>query len=178
MLLLRVRYIAWKRISLEKPSLNKTDSHKTRKKIRICDIRSRNISFTSHLLRWACGRLLCGKTGRFTRRARNRRSNARRFFSRSSPFLFLLYFALFSPTSFFFSKIYTCFLSDDGFQTIIYNRDLNLTEPRSSRKLIYPKYCYYYTIVCIFQSAFSHPHAHPSSAGIRSAFYGNPCQEG
>ena len=38
--------------------------------------------------------------------------------------------------SFFFQKkkvvpttLYTCFLSDDGFQTIIYNRDLNITEP-------------------------------------------------
>ena len=33
-------------------------------------------------------------TGRFTRRARNRRSNARRFFSRSSPFV-LVYFPCF-----------------------------------------------------------------------------------
>ena len=33
-------------------------------------------------------RLLCGETGQFTRWARNRRSNARRFFSRSSPFYF------------------------------------------------------------------------------------------
>ena len=45
-------------------------------------------------------RLLCGETGRFTRRTRNRWSNARRFFSRSSPF-FLVYFALFSAVSFF-----------------------------------------------------------------------------
>ena len=35
-------------------------------------------------------RLLCGETGRFTRRARNRRSNARRFFSRSSPFFWFI----------------------------------------------------------------------------------------
>ena len=164
---------------MEKLSLNKTDSHKTRRKKRVCDIKSRNISFTSHLLRWACGslsplksaktnrrfkrtqfaqeirkdpkmkkkqkkttisvtvtyllnaktsrsklssiaeltrvqaqcqrymkslfntRLLCGETGRFTRRARNRRINARRFFLRSSPHLFLVYFVLFSPVSFF-----------------------------------------------------------------------------
>ena len=46
-------------------------------------------------------RLLCGETGRFTRRARNRRINARRFFLRSSPHLFLVYFVLFSPVSFF-----------------------------------------------------------------------------
>ena len=35
-------------------------------------------------------RLLCGETGRFTRRAQNRRSNARRFFSRSSPFFWFI----------------------------------------------------------------------------------------
>ena len=35
-------------------------------------------------------RLLCGETGRFTRRARNRRSNAPRFFSRSSPFFWFI----------------------------------------------------------------------------------------
>ena len=62
MLLLRVRHIAWKRIFVEKPSLSKTDSHKTRWKISICDIKSRNMSFTSHLLRWACGSL--SKTNR------------------------------------------------------------------------------------------------------------------
>ena len=50
-------------------------------------------------------RLLCGETGRFTRRERNKRSNARRLFSRSSPFFFfLVYFVLFSPVSFFFFK--------------------------------------------------------------------------
>ena len=27
-----------------------------------------------------------------------------------------------------------CFLSDDGYQTIIYNRDLNITEPDHKRK--------------------------------------------
>ena len=50
---------------------------------------------------------------------------------------FLVYFVLFSPVSFFFFKNkklsqelnYTCFLFDDGYQTIIYNRDLNTTEP-------------------------------------------------
>ena len=139
-----------------------------KKKKRVCDIKSRNISFTSHLLRWACGslsrtnhrfkrnqfaqkirqdpkmkktitvtvtyllngktsrcklssmaeltrvqaecqrcmkslfntRFLCGETGRFTRRARNRRSNARRYFG--AVHLFLVYFVLFSPVSFFF----------------------------------------------------------------------------
>ena len=35
-------------------------------------------------------RLLCGETGLFTRRARNKRSNARRFFSRSSPFFWFI----------------------------------------------------------------------------------------
>ena len=35
-------------------------------------------------------RLLCGESGRFTRRARNKRSNARRFFSRSSPFFWFI----------------------------------------------------------------------------------------
>ena len=35
-------------------------------------------------------RLLCGETGRFTRRTRNKRSNARRFFSRSSPFFWFI----------------------------------------------------------------------------------------
>ena len=44
-------------------------------------------------------RPLCGETGRFTRRARNRRT------------------------------LNKCFLSGDGYQTIIYNRDLNITEP-------------------------------------------------
>ena len=60
-------------------------------------------------------RLLCRETGRFTRRARNRRRNARRFCSSSLPFL--VYFALFSQVSFsFFQKykvvpttFYTCF---------------------------------------------------------------------
>ena len=33
---LRVRHMAWKRFSVEKPSLNKTYSPKTRRKIRIC----------------------------------------------------------------------------------------------------------------------------------------------
>ena len=77
-------------------------------------------------------RLLCGETGRFTRRARNRRINARRFFFAqfTSPFfgLFCLVFSGFFlfvvPTT-----LYTCFLSDDGYLTIIYNRDLNITEP-------------------------------------------------
>ena len=35
-------------------------------------------------------RLLCGKTRRFTRRARNRRSNAHRMFSRSSTFFWFI----------------------------------------------------------------------------------------
>ena len=57
-------------------------------------------------------RLLCGETGRFTRRARNKRSNARRFFSRSSPFFwfilscFLQFLTLF--VCFFFSRIKSC----------------------------------------------------------------------
>ena len=34
--LLKVRHTAWKRISVEKPSLDKTDTHKTGRKIRIC----------------------------------------------------------------------------------------------------------------------------------------------
>ena len=41
-------------------------------------------------------RLLCGETGRFTRRTRNRQSNARRFFSRSSPFFFWFILSYFS----------------------------------------------------------------------------------
>ena len=59
-------------------------------------------------------------------------------FYRAVYLFFLFYFVLFSPVSFFFffkkkkvvpTTLYTCFLSDDGFQTIIYNRDLNITEP-------------------------------------------------
>ena len=149
-------------MSVEKPSLNKTDSHKTRRKIRICDIKSRNYIFyvpslscvehvvaslplkssktnrgfkrtqfaqeirkdpkmkkktisvtVTYLLISKTGRsesrselssmaeltivrakcqhymknhfntrLLCGKTGQFTRRARNKQSNARQFLSR------------------------------------------------------------------------------------------------
>ena len=51
---------------------------------------------------------------------------------------FLVCFVLFAPVSvfFFFSKIKSCpknfiyvFSLDDGYQTIIYNRDLNITEP-------------------------------------------------
>ena len=48
----------------------------------------------------------------------------------TSPFfgLFCLVFSSFFlfvvPTA-----LYTCFLSDDGYLTIIYNRDLNITEP-------------------------------------------------
>ena len=48
----------------------------------------------------------------------------------TSPFfgLFCLVFSGFFlfvvPTT-----LYTCFLSDDGYLTIIYNRDLNITEP-------------------------------------------------
>ena len=50
-------------------------------------------------------RLLCGESGRFTRRVRNKRSNARRFFSRSSPFFwFILSCFLQFLTLFFFSK--------------------------------------------------------------------------
>ena len=45
MFLLRVRHIAWKRISVEKPSLNKTDSPKTRKKVRICRYQVKKIIF-------------------------------------------------------------------------------------------------------------------------------------
>ena len=62
-------------------------------------------------------------TGRFTRRPRNRRSNARRFFSRSSPFV-LVYFSCFLQflSFFFFSRIKSC---PSNFS----NRDLNITEP-------------------------------------------------
>ena len=51
-------------------------------------------------------RLLCGESGRFTRRARNKRSNARQFFSRSSPFfgLFCLVFFNFFLCLFFKNK--------------------------------------------------------------------------
>ena len=51
-------------------------------------------------------RLLCGESGRFTRRARNKRSNASRFFSRSSPFfgLFCLVFSNFFLCCCFFLK--------------------------------------------------------------------------
>ena len=82
-------------------------------------------------------RLLCGETGRFTRRARNIISKATHadFFRAIHPFL--VYFVLFSPVSFFFFQelkvvprtLHTCFLCDDRYQTIIYNRDLNTTEP-------------------------------------------------
>ena len=56
-------------------------------------------------------RLLCGETGRFMRRARDKRRNARRFFSRSSPFFFwfiLSCFLQFLSLFFFFSKIKSC----------------------------------------------------------------------
>ena len=62
--ILREKECLWK-----KPSLNKTDSHKTRRKIlRICDIKSRSISFTSHLLRWACGSFSSLKSSKTNRR--------------------------------------------------------------------------------------------------------------
>ena len=170
--------MAWKRFSVEKPSLNKTYSPKTRRKIRICryqvkkhifyvsslalsmrqplsfkvvknkpqiekdpvcrgirkdpKMKKKTISVTvtyllisktassesrselsyGELTRVQADRvcqrymkslfdtrLLCGETGRFTRRTRNRRT------------------------------LNKCFLSGDGYQTIIYNRDLNITEP-------------------------------------------------
>ena len=79
-------------------------------------------------------RLLCGEAGRFTRR--NKRSNARRFFSRSSPFFWFVLSCFLQFLSFSFSKIKSCpnnfiyvFSLDDGYQTFIYNRDLNITEP-------------------------------------------------
>ena len=83
-------------------------------------------------------RLLCWETGRFMSSARNRRSDARRFLRRSSTFFFGLFCLVFSSVflSYFFKNkkmsqklLYTCFLSDDGYQIIIYNRDLNRTEP-------------------------------------------------
>ena len=63
-------------------------------------------------------RLLCRETGRFTRRARNRRSNASRFFSRSSPFFWFILSCFLQFLSFFFKNnkvvpktLFTCFLS-------------------------------------------------------------------
>ena len=52
-------------------------------------------------------RLLCGETRRFTRRARNRQSNAHRMFSRSSLF-FLFILSCFLPFLSFFFKIKIC----------------------------------------------------------------------
>ena len=53
-------------------------------------------------------RLLCGESGRFTRRARNKRSNAHQFFRAVHPFL--VYFVLFSSISFFvfFLRMKSC----------------------------------------------------------------------
>ena len=126
-------------------------------------------------------RLLGGETGRITRWARNRRSNARRFFSRSSPFyyyffgLFCLVFSSFFL--FFFSKIKSCpsnfiyvfFLRwwisnyhlQSGFKD---NRTINEKNTCFS-KFIYPKY-YYYTIGCNFFPHFS-IRIFPSASVIR-----------
>ena len=126
-------------------------------------------------------RLLGGETGRFTRWARNRRSNARRFFSRSSPFyyyffgLFCLVFSSFFL--FFFSKIKSCpsnfiyvfflrcwisnYYLQSGFKD---NRTINEKNTCFS-KFIYPKY-YYYTIGCNFFPHFS-IRIFPSASVIR-----------
>lgn len=128
---------------------------------------------------------LCGEIGRFTRGARNRRSNARRFFSRSSPFFglsclvfssFLLF--LFEEISSFFFKnrklsqqLYIrVLLSDEGYQTIIYNHDLNITEPQTKKTYFSNTICisklviYFFLLLSatfsfrIVLSAFFHPH--------------------
>ena len=84
-------------------------------------------------------RLLCGETGRFTTRARNIISEATHADFLRAVHPVLVYFVLFSPVSFFLfffqelkvvpRTLYTGFLCDDRYQTIIYNRDLNTTEP-------------------------------------------------
>ena len=184
MLLLRVRHIAWKRMSVKKkPSLNKTDSHRTRKKNKdlwyqvkkhisymyvpslSCveyvvasplkssktnrrfkrtqfaqeirkdpKMKKKTISVTvTYLLIKKTGssesrselssmaeltrvqaecqrymkslfntRVLCGKTGRFTRRGRNITSEATHAVFCRAVHPFLVYFVLFSPVSFFF----------------------------------------------------------------------------
>ena len=177
------------------------------------------------ILLWALlnTRLLCGEIGRLTGRARNRPSNARQFSSRGSPFFLggggvcfvivvvvvvvVVYFVLFSPVSFLFFFFFNIKLSqqlhirgllfDDGYQTIIYNQDLNITEPYSKKtsfskiyiyKIVIHVYIYIFSCHCMqfFRPAFFHPHfpilifsssfchPHPSSAGIRYVFYRHP----
>ena len=78
----------------------------------------------------------------YRRRAPNRRSSERQFFSCSSPF-FGLFCLVFSSLLFLlFPKIKSCpdnliyirvLVSDDGYQTIVYNQDLNITEPYTKK---------------------------------------------
>ena len=80
-------------------------------------------------------------------------------------------------------------VSDDGYQTIIYNQDINITEPYTKKTCfsntiylstitIYIFSCYYlqFFLCAFFRSHFPIRicHPHPSSAGIRSAFYRHP----
>ena len=134
-------------------------------------------------------RLLCRETGRFTRRARNRRSNARRFCSSSLPFL--VYFVPFSQVSFsFFQKykvvpitFYTCF-APQLMDIKLLLSGFKITEPQTKKAsfsntiyiskiviYIYCFSCYYlqifffpYFSICIFSSSFSHPHPLSPSA--------------
>ena len=114
------------------------------------------------------------------------------FFRTVHPFFGL--FCLIFSSFFLFSRIKRCpnnfiyvFPSDDGYQTIIYNRDLNITEPDHKRKntcfskIYISKILLLYYCLQFFLSAFFYPHfsirvrhPHPSSAGIRSAFYRHP----
>ena len=107
--------------------------------------------------------------------------------------IFLVYFVLFSPVSFFFffSKIKSCpsnFIYVFFLRWWISNYHLqsgfkdNRTITKKTHALVN---LYIQNIIIIllaaiffriFLSAFFHPH--PSSASIRSAFYRHPCQEG
>ena len=137
-------------------------------------------------------RLRCGETRRFTRRARNRQSNAHRMFSRSSLF-FLFILSCFLPFLSFFFKIKICpknfiyvnslrwwisnYYLQSGFK---YNRTINEKNTWFSKIYISEMLLLYLLSVVysfrILPSAFCHPH--PSSVGIRSTFYRHPCQEG
>ena len=96
-------------------------------------------------------RRLCGKTGRFTRRARNKRSIARRFFLRSSPLVCFILSCFLQFLSFFFSRTKSCpknvilrVFSPMMDIKLFYNRAINdKTHAFSKIYIRYPKYCYY-----------------------------------
>ena len=149
------------------------------------------------VLLWALlnTRLLCGEIGRLTGRARSRPSNARQFSSRGSPFFLgggggvcfvivvvvvvVAYFVLFSPVSFLFFFFFNIKLSqqlhirgllfDDGYQTIIYNQDLNITEPYS-KITSFSKIYIYKIVIHVYIHIFLSLHAIFSSRIFPSAF--------